>query len=108
MGGTADENVIKIKHEVLREVARHAFAGDLEKERDNIPYTLIPGPNPQFRCCIYKEREIIRQRIRLAEGPSVTSPWAKKYTPLPSTLCRIRRICSQSACPAYICTAVLP
>ena len=30
--------------------------------------SLIPGPTPQFRCCIYKEREIIRQRVRLAEG----------------------------------------
>ena len=27
----ADENVIKIKHEVLYEVAKHAFAGDLEE-----------------------------------------------------------------------------
>ncbi|MBQ4293785.1 MAG: 4Fe-4S dicluster domain-containing protein [Lachnospiraceae bacterium] len=68
MGGTADENVIKIKHEVLREVARHAFLGDLDKERDHIPYSLIPGPTAQFRCCVYKEREIIRQRIRLCEG----------------------------------------
>ena len=64
----ADENVIKIKHEVLYEVAKHAFAGDLEEARDHIPMDLIPGPTPQFRCCVYKEREIIRQRIRLAEG----------------------------------------
>ncbi len=64
----ADENVIRIKHEVLYEVAKHAFAGDLEEARDNIPMELIPGPTPQFRCCVYKEREIIRQRIRLAEG----------------------------------------
>ncbi|MBC5713565.1 4Fe-4S dicluster domain-containing protein [Roseburia sp. BX1005] len=64
----ADENVIKIKHAVLYEVAKHAFEGTLEEEKDNIPYKLIPGPTPQFRCCIYKEREIIRQRIRLAEG----------------------------------------
>ncbi|MCI8786698.1 MAG: 4Fe-4S binding protein [Eubacterium sp.] len=64
----ADENVIKIKHEVLYEVAKLAFDGVLEEERDHIPDKLIPGPNPQFRCCIYKEREIIRQRIRLAEG----------------------------------------
>ncbi len=64
----ADENVIKIKHEVLYEVAKHAFAGDLEEMRDQIPFQLIPGPTPKFRCCIYKEREIIRQRIRLAEG----------------------------------------
>lgn len=64
----ADENVITIKHEVLYEVAKLAFAGTLEEERDHIPYKLIPGPSPKFRCCIYKEREIIRQRIRLAEG----------------------------------------
>lgn len=64
----ADENVIKIKHEVLYEVAKHAFAGDLESCRDEIPYDLIPGPMPKFRCCIYKEREIIRHRVRLAEG----------------------------------------
>ena len=29
---------------------------------------MIEGPEPTFRCCIYKEREIVRQRIRLAEG----------------------------------------
>ena len=64
----ADANVIKIKHAVLEEVARLAFAGELEERKDDIPFKLIPGPTPQFRCCIYKEREIIRQRVRLAEG----------------------------------------
>lgn len=64
----ADENVIRIKHEVLYEVAKLAFAGELEEKRDQIAFELIPGPTPQFRCCIYKEREIIRQRVRLAEG----------------------------------------
>lgn len=64
----ADENVIKIKHEVLYEVAKLAFAGTLDQEKDHIAGKLVPGPKPQFRCCIYKEREIIRQRVRLAEG----------------------------------------
>lgn len=64
----ADANVIKIKHAVLEEVARLAFAGELAEHKDDIPMKLIPGPSPQFRCCIYKEREIIRQRVRLAEG----------------------------------------
>ena len=64
----ADGNLIKIKHEVFYEVAKLAFAGELEEKRDNIAMELIPGPTPQFRCCIYKEREIIRQRVRLAEG----------------------------------------
>lgn len=64
----ADENVIKIKHAVLYEVAKLAFSDELDSKRDQIAFELIPGPIPQFRCCIYKEREIIRQRIRLAEG----------------------------------------
>ena len=64
----ADENVIKIKHAVLREVAKLAFEGTLDAQRDHIAVRLIPGPTPQFRCCIYKEREIIRQRVRLSEG----------------------------------------
>ena len=64
----ADENVIKIKHAVLSHVAKLAFEGELDSKRDAIAFELIPGPTPQFRCCVYKEREIIRQRIRLAEG----------------------------------------
>ncbi len=64
----ADENVIKMKHAVLYEVAKLAFEGELDSKRDQIAFHLIPGPTPQFRCCIYKEREIIRQRVRLAEG----------------------------------------
>ena len=64
----ADENVIRIKHDVLYEVAKLAFSGELDSKRDHIAFELIPGPTPQFRCCIYKEREIIRQRVRLAEG----------------------------------------
>ena len=39
----ADANVIKIKHAVLEEVARLAFAGELEERKDEIPMKLIPG-----------------------------------------------------------------
>ena len=48
----ADENVIKIKHAVLREVAKQAFEGTLDAQRDHIAVRLIPGPTPQFRCLI--------------------------------------------------------
>ena len=65
---TNDEALLKIKYNVLRTVSKLAFEGKLEEERDNIPFKLIPGPKAQFRCCVYKEREIIRQRVRLAEG----------------------------------------
>lgn len=63
-----NDNIMSIKDAVLIEVARRAYAGTLEEEKEHLPYEMIPGPNAMFRCCIYKEREIIRQRIRLAEG----------------------------------------
>ncbi len=65
---TNDEAIARIKHEVMRLVCKLAWEGKLDEGRDQIPYELIPGPQAQFRCCIYKEREIIRQRVRLAEG----------------------------------------
>ncbi|WFR57338.1 4Fe-4S dicluster domain-containing protein [Anaerocolumna sp. AGMB13025] len=63
-------NIDTIKQEVLYGVAKLAFSGELEAKKEALPYELIPGPQAHFRCCIYKEREIIRQRIRLAEGKS--------------------------------------
>lgn len=65
---TNDATILKIKHEVLYRVAKLAYEGQLEEKKDFIPTEMIPGPQAQFRCCIYKEREVIRQRIRLAEG----------------------------------------
>lgn len=65
---TNDGTIIKIKHEILSEVAKLVFEGRFESEKDELPYRLMPGPRAQYRCCVYKEREIVRQRIRLAEG----------------------------------------
>ena len=70
---TNDATILHVKHEVLYEVAKMAWNGELEEKRDEIPYKMIPGPQANFRCCIYKEREVIRQRVRLAEGKCPTS-----------------------------------
>ena len=67
----ADQNIIHVRHAVLDEVAKYALEGTLDEKRDEIPYHLIPGPTPAFRCCIYKEREIIRERVKLAEGKTL-------------------------------------
>lgn len=57
-----------LKQKVLKKVAELAFAGKLEQKKDKIPYEIIPGMTPHFRCCVYKEREIIRERVILASG----------------------------------------
>ena len=71
---TNDAAILRIKHELLYEVAKLAWNGQLDEEhKDQLPYKMLPGPQAQFRCCIYKEREVLRQRIRLAEGKCPTS-----------------------------------
>ena len=64
---TSDKGLVSYKHKVMEEVARLAWDGDLDAEhKEELVYKLIPGPRPTYRCCIYKEREITRQRIRLS------------------------------------------
>lgn len=68
---TNDKGIVELKHSILREVCRLAWAGELTPEgTEKIVYSVSPGPKPQYRCCVYKEREIIRGRIRLAMGHS--------------------------------------
>lgn len=65
---TNDATILKVKHDLLYRVAKLAFEGKFEEHKDQIPYEMIPGPKAQFRCCIYKEREVLRQRTNLASG----------------------------------------
>ncbi len=70
---TNDEGIVSFKHKVIEEVARLAWNDELEEDYfDKLVYKLIPGPKASFRCCIYKERELVRQRIRLALGKCPT------------------------------------
>ena len=59
----------QFKFDVLREVARRTFEGRLsESTPDELAMLLIPTSQASFRCCVYKEREIIRERTRMAAG----------------------------------------
>ena len=68
---TNDKSIVELKHFILREVCRLAWAKELTTDRtEEIVYRISPGPKPQYRCCVYKEREIVRGRVRLAMGQS--------------------------------------
>ena len=74
---TNDKGIVELKHLILREVCRLAWEDKLDAEgTEKILYEVSPGPKPKYRCCIYKEREIVRGRIRLAMGlsPEVNRP----------------------------------
>lgn len=63
-----------IKYKVLREVARHAFKGDLLDKITDIPKIIVPGKESTMRCCVYKERAIIGERVKLAMGGDKNNP----------------------------------
>ena len=63
-----DTNVQELKYKVLKEVAKAAYNGTLLEEYNEIPKRIVPGPDPTTRCCIYKERAIVADRIKLALG----------------------------------------
>ena len=68
---TNDKSLVDLKHRVLREVCRLAWEDALTPENlERIPLMISPGPKPEYRCCVYKEREIVRGRVRLAMGLS--------------------------------------
>ena len=63
------ETLVKqLKYTVLREVAKDYWEGDLWDKRIDIPKRISPGPKATRRCCIYKERAIVAERIKLALG----------------------------------------
>lgn len=63
-----DTKVQHLKYKVLREVARMAWNGELEKNAIDIPKKIVPGKTPTMRCCVYKERAILAERVKLAMG----------------------------------------
>ena len=69
-----DTNVQHLKYTVLREVARSAFQNDLHHAVYSIPQKIVAGPKATMRCCIYKERAIVGERINLAMGGNPENP----------------------------------
>lgn len=61
-------DINQIKNAVLYKVAEYAYEGTLEDKMEHIPYEITDPIVPSFRCCVYREREILRQRVRLAMG----------------------------------------
>ena len=68
-----DTNVQWIKYQVLMEVIRRAYEGGLENAY-TIPRTIAPGPKPDTRCCIHKERAVLMDRVQMAMGGNKENP----------------------------------
>ncbi len=69
-----DTKVQYLKYKVLREVARQAWNDTLFDNLLDIPKTLVPGNEPTMRCCVYKERAILAERVKIAMGGDKLNP----------------------------------
>ncbi len=69
-----DTKVQHLKYKVLREVARQEWNGTLLDNVLDIPKTIVPGNVPTMRCCVYKERAILAERVKIAMGGDRDNP----------------------------------
>ena len=97
-----DTNVQELKYKVLREVARLAREGRLREGLLNIPETIIPGPQPTMRCCIYKERAIVTQRVQMAMGGHPGHTTQVEVLPIACDECPVSQVTVSDACRGCI------
>lgn len=69
-----DTKVQHLKYKVLRKVARQAWNETLLEKLVDIPKIIVPGKTPTMRCCVYKERAILGERVKLAMGGNKENP----------------------------------
>ena len=69
-----DTKVQLLKYKVLRTVAEEAYKDTLLKNIVDIPKKIVPGTEATMRCCVYKERAILSERVKLAMGGDSTNP----------------------------------
>jgi len=69
------------KFDVMVQLAKDAYSekGVKEEEIQSWARTLVTLGGPRYRCCVYKEREVLRQRVRLAMGKMADD--AAEYNP---------------------------
>ena len=69
-----DTKVQYLKYKVLREVARLAWDGTLLENLIDVPKKIVPGTQATTRCCVYKERAILGERVKIAMGGDKSNP----------------------------------
>lgn len=97
-----ENHVQKIKSQVLKEVAYFAFNGTLEQNVGRIPYIVNPGPDEKYRCCIYHERAISEERVKMALGGSRFTPGVLEVLEAACDQCPVNRFVITETCRGCI------
>ncbi len=108
---TFDTQVQSLKYQVLKEVSEASLRDDLIHAYRDIPNKIIPGPRPNYRCCIFKERAVIRERIHMAMGGDKDNDNTIQVIPIACDECpvggyEVTRACR--GCIAHRCQKACP
>ncbi len=69
MGNMFTNEARMFKFDVLVDICRKGFAGEIDEDAVHAnAKQFVSLSSPRVRCCVYKEREVLRQRVRLAMG----------------------------------------
>lgn len=63
-----DTKIQYLKYKVLKEVARRSWNDELLETILDIPKKIVSGKEATMRCCVYKERAILNERVKIAMG----------------------------------------
>ena len=106
-----DTRVQHLKYRVLREMARNAFNDTLLENFAEIPKIIMPNKEPTMRCCVYKERAIITERMKIAMGGDQHNPNVIEVIPIACDECPVGGYQVSDSCRGCIakrCSDVCP
>ena len=103
-----DTKVQHLKYKVLREVARLAWEDKLLESILDVPQKLIPGKEATMRCCVYKERAILGERVKLAMGGDKTNPNVIEVIEIACDECPVGGYEVTNACRGCLAATRLP
>ena len=66
-----DSKVQMLKYEILKEVAKLEYENKLKDHIDDIPERIFPDDKAMSYLNIYKDREIAKERVRIATGGNI-------------------------------------
>mgnify|MGYP002797114200 FL=1 len=106
-----DTAVQKLKYDVLKAIIRNEYEHCYDNIYIDIPKEISPGPKATMRCCIFKERAIVQERIKLALGGDKNNPNVVEVIDIACDECPIGGIFVTPACRGCIvhrCQEVCP
>ena len=100
-----ETKVQQLKDQVLTAVARLAWEDKLDtNEILDIPEQIVPGPEAQMRCCIYKERAVVTSRVKMAMGGDKSNPSVVEVLPIACDECPVTEMTVSASCRGCLAT----